>query len=153
MVEVLIASVLLLTVILGVLPFLTRSILNNISGQDSVHMITFARTRAEELFQAPFNHADLEILAGTDRQHFEVYRNDVWEPATDLDPPLPDGTEWTRETTIHQYNIADLDDPLPAGSDPGQIHVKEIEVVLRSTRRGGPLGPGRTFGVRLFKSQ
>jgi hypothetical protein len=152
-VEVLIASFLLLFMILGTIPLFTASMTNNLAGKESSEVSNFARSRAEELYQLPFSSKPLEILAGTERRYLEVYRQDAWSAVASLQPPLPAGTEWTRETTIRQYSIGDLTDPLPAGSDPGQVHLKEIEVIVRGVRPGGVLGVGKRIGVRMFKSQ
>jgi hypothetical protein len=60
-------------------------------------------------------------------------------------------------TTVRQYGITDTDDgvldnPLPGGTEPIFVHLKEVEVRLESERQAGNvLGGGRTFTFRVLK--
>ena len=51
----------------------TQSMVSNTSGNDSTKAANFARARAEELMQYPFNHPDLTIENGTEKTLHEYY--------------------------------------------------------------------------------
>jgi Tfp pilus assembly protein PilV len=150
-IEVLIAAVLLLMIAIGVLPLFTRSIVSNAEGYDHSQVANFARARAEEFFQLPFNSDELTLTAGTERIFDEYYSqaSGGW-----VDGAVPDGETalWTRTTTLRQFNVADLTTPLTDTAPAGNVHLKEITVAVQSAR-GGPLGVGKQITVRLFKSQ
>jgi len=150
-IEVLIAAVLLLMIAIGVLPLFTRSIISNAEGFDHSQVANYARARAEEFFQLPFNSPELTLLVGTERVFPEYYSQSTQEW---IDGAVPDGDSalWTRTTTIRQFNVADLTAPLADTAPAANVHLKEITVAVQSTR-GGPLGVGKQITVRLFKSQ
>ena len=135
--EILIASLIFLAISLGVVPMFTQSMISNTSGNDSTKAANFARARAEELKQLPFNHLDLTIESGSEKALEEYYTSDdgLWHAY-----PIPTGAqpEWSRLTTIRQYNVdaleddrVEIDEALPAGSDASFIHLKEIQVAVQ----------------------
>jgi Tfp pilus assembly protein PilV len=155
--EVMIASLLFLAVSLGVVPMFTQSMVSNTSGNDSTKAANFARGRAEELMQLPFNHPDLTIDAGSAKVLDEYYSSSdpVWRPF-----PVPAGKtpEWTRTTTVRQYNVDALEDDLveisealPAGTDPSFVHLKEIQV---GVAQGGSIftSLAKTITVRTLRA-
>lgn len=152
LVEVLLASVILLIMLLGLVPVFLQSMGSNLEGKESSDVSIFARSRAEELFALDFNSEPLRLSDGTERQYFEVYRDGDWEAVVSLGT-LPTGTEWTRTATIRQFNIATLDDPLAFDADPGQVHLKEIVVSVRRVGGRNFSNRGQRLAVRLFKSQ
>ena len=135
--EVLLASVLFLGISLGVVPMFTQSMVSNTSGNDSTKASNFARGRTEELKQLPFNHPDLTIENGSEKTVEEYYTSNdgLWHPypvPTDIKP------EWSRLTTVRQYNVdsleddrVEIDEALPAGSDASFVHLKEIQVAVQ----------------------
>jgi len=135
--EVMIASLIFLAVSLGVVPMFTQSMVSNTSGNDSTKAANFARARAEELKQLPFNHPDLTIENGSEKAVEEYYTSSdaLWHPypvPTDVHP------EWSRLTTVRQYSVDALEDDqveiaeaLPAGSDASFVHLKEIQVAVQ----------------------
>jgi Tfp pilus assembly protein PilV len=136
LIEILMASLIFLAVSLGVVPMFTQSMVSNASGNDSTKAANFARARAEELKQLPFNHPDLTIESGTEKSVQEYYTSDDgrWHAY-----PIPPGAspEWSRLTIVRQYNVDALEDDrveiaeaLPAGSDATFIHLKEIQVAV-----------------------
>lgn len=157
LIEVMLASLLFLTISLGVVPMFTQSMVSNSSGNDSTKAANFARARTEELMQLPFNHLDLTIEAGAEKLNQEYYAKvpEVWRPF-----PIPSGaqTEWVRSTRIRQYNVEALDDDviqiaeaLDAGTDPSFVHLKEIEVSIEQL--GGLLqSSAKTITLRTFRS-
>ena len=163
LIEVVIASFILLVIALGVLPLFTRSMASNASGADSTYVANMATERAEELMQLDYAAEPLRIGLGDQER---VY-NEVYVAATDTKPEgWIDGTEatattagrtpqWTRVTTIRQYNVNDLSTPVP-GEDPlnpnPSAQIKEIEVRVAGLRSAGPLGNSRDLAVRVLKS-
>lgn len=159
LIEVVIASLILFLLALGIVPMFTRSMASNTAGAESTRVANMATQRAEELFQLPWDSPEITIPTGD----LEVVRNEVYteedgtfiagtaaEAETDGKSPL-----WTRVTRIRQFNVNDLNDPLP-GEDPlnptGDVHVKEIQVTVQGLRQGGPLGNSQDLTVRLLKS-
>ena len=157
LIEVMLASVLFLTISLGVVPMFTQSMVSNSSGNDSTKAANFARARTEELMQLPFNHPDLTIETGSEKTSQEYYAKvaEVWRPL-----PIPNGaqTEWMRSTTIRQYSVDALTDEviqvaeaLDAGADPSIVHLKEIEVEIEQL--GALLqSSAKTITLRTFRS-
>jgi hypothetical protein len=109
------------------------------------------------MMHLPFNHVDLTIEAGASKTLEEYYSADeaLWRPY-----PIPAGLvpEWSRVTTIRQYNVDALDDDLvqisealPADTDATFIHLKEIEVGVMQV---GALfsGAAKTITVRTLRS-
>ena len=157
LIEVMMASLLFLTIALAVVPMFTQSMVSNTSGSDSTKASNFARARTEELMQLPFNHADLTIDLASEKRVEEYYSSTdpVWRPY----PIPPDASlEWTRTTTVRQYNVDALEDDLvevvealPTGTDPSFIHLKEIEVAV--AQAGGVFSsPAKTITVRTLRA-
>lgn len=157
LIEVMLASVLFLTISLGVVPMFTQSMVSNSSGNDSTKAANFARARSEELMQLPFNHPDLTIDAGSEKLSQEYYSRvtEIWQPF-----PIPTDAqaEWVRNTTIRQYSVDALTDDvimvseaLDVGTDPSFVHLKEIEVEIEQL--GGLLqSSAKTITLRTFRS-
>lgn len=177
LVEVLVASALLLIIAVGILPLFTRALFNNNAGNEYTKVSNHGKARVEEAFQLPFNGPALTTVdAGqTAKVTVEHYREDTgtWEPGPTpsplpTDPSNPFGVvqiPWERTTTVRQYNtdsIHDEDDgkvdlpkadALVGGTPSGSVHLKEIEVLVESTRTGGPLGEGKQVVLRTFKAK
>lgn len=159
LVEVVIASFIMLILALGVLPLFTRSMASNASGADSTYVANMATERAEEFLQLAYDSPQLVIPLGQPERVFqEVYT----ESAGDFVPGTAETARtagesplWTRVTTVRQYNVNDLATPIP-GEDPlnpnPSAQVKEIEVAVAGLREGGPLGASRALTVRVLKS-
>jgi hypothetical protein len=156
LIEIMLASLMFLAVSLGIVPMFTQSMVSNSSGNNSTKAANFARARAEELMQLPFNHLDLTIEAGSAKTIEEYYSttDGTWGSV----PPAVGIAEWTRVTTIRQYNVEALDDDLvelaealPTDSDPTFIHLKEIQVDVRQV--GGLFNSSaKTVTVRTLRS-
>ena len=151
LVEVLVAAVLLLVVLLGIVPMVTRAMANNMGGADFTRVSNMAKSRAEELFERPFNHPDLAIGESVD------YWDETRREWLALPGDPPDGTQWLRRTIIRQYGIADLaddarfNDALPADEPLSAVHLKEITVRVESISPLTALGVRRRLTVRLLK--
>ena len=154
-VEVMLASVLLLFIALGILPLFAQSISNNLAGHESTEVSNSARSRLEEFYQLPFGAEPLQVTSGTERQYDEYYSHDQkrWIDGTIADVVAPDRAQWTRTTFVRQYHAGELTTPLDATVDPSFVQVKEIEVRVASPRTGGILGGGKRITARIFKSE
>lgn len=163
LVEAMVAALLLLLIAVGILPLFVNSVTNNAQGQDSSTAANFARARLEEFDQLAFDDPRMQITAGDERSFDEIYlfKDKKWIDGTV--PPAGDWALWGRKTLIHQYGATEFDDPpysydtkLPATTAPGSIHLKEIEVIVKSFRNrdatGFSLGAGKTVSARIYKA-
>lgn len=177
LIEVLVAAALLLIIAVGILPLFTRALVNNNAGNEYTKVSNHGKSRVEEAFQLPFNDPFLmTVPAGQDAGVVvEHYREDTktWElgptpSPLPADPSSPFGVvqvPWERTTTVRQYSTeaihdeddAEVDlkkaDALSGGTDPVFVHLKEVEVLVESTRSGGPLGAGKQVVLRTFKAK
>jgi type II secretory pathway pseudopilin PulG len=155
-IEVVIAGLLMLMIAISVLPLFTEAAASNETGREYTEVSNMARSRAEELMQLPFNAAALTIASGTSLVTNEYYSklNKRWLAGTT--PATGDVALWLRRTTIRQFAVTNLDqlnNPLPAGTPPEGIHVKEIQVEVRGATVGSLFGPSKSITVRMLKSQ
>lgn len=167
-VEVLIATLIFLIIAVGILPLFAASTKNNMDGREATETANFGRSAVEDLLQAPFNDPRLTVPGGgtvNTVQEYYSQKDQVWKAGTgtSADPAL-----WRREIRVRQFNINDLaadglfDDPKSGAEDPGQVHIKEVEVqvwnsrddkaLLLGGRRVTTLGMSRRFTVRMLKS-
>lgn len=151
--EVMIAAVILLVIALGLIPLYARSIQSNVSGFDYTQVSNFAKSRAEEFLQYPWNSPRLIVPIGNNQLQitdFYSQQDHTWKPV------LASGEEalFNRVTTVRQLGIGDITTPLAGGTGAAAVHVKEITVTVTGTRAaGGPLGPGKDIVIRVLKSQ
>lgn len=156
LVEVLVAAAILLVIALGLVPIYTRSIRSNVEGFDYTHVSNSAKSRAEEYRQLPFASPSLTIPPGQEQIEVpDFYSRDEhrWldEAAWADAEANGDVALFTRTTTVRQFGIADLTNPLDGGLP---AHVKEITVAVEGSREAGHVfGAGKTIAVRVFKSQ
>src|SRR6185503_3546588 len=68
--EVLIASAILLVVVLGLIPLFARAMTSNLSGKESSDIVSYLRSREEQFYQLPFNHAWMTVAPGTTSRPF-----------------------------------------------------------------------------------
>jgi prepilin-type N-terminal cleavage/methylation domain-containing protein len=158
LIEVLVAAALMLMVALGVLPLFTRSMSNNLQGNDYMQVTNIAKSELERLYELPFSSPDLAV-EGTERVRVQHLKSgsDVWEDGAGPASPPP---QWRRTSTVRQFSLAGLvdgnddgyfDSPLPAGTADTFIHVKEISILAEGGRTGGPLGVGKRVLLRTLK--
>lgn len=181
LIEVLLATAILSTILLGLLPLFTRAMADNAAGQEAGQQANLGRSELEEMLQLPFNHLRLDVQAGTEvtAERFyasgtEAEGDEAWTATED---PPGEIVYWRRNTTVRQYGIrgvqdtdgdgvvdfiegmedADrdglLDEPLPAGTLPASIHVKEVDVTLESRRAdGNPVRGTVPLRLRSYKA-
>ncbi len=163
LVEAMVAALLLLLIAVGILPLFVQSVTNNAQGQDSSTAANFARARLEEFEQLPFDDPRMQITAGTERSFDEIYLFSAKKWIDGTVPPAGDWALWGRKTLIHQYGATNFDTApfswetkLPSSAPPGSIHLKEIEVIVKSFRNrdatGFSLGAGKAVSARVYKA-
>lgn len=163
LVEVLIAAVILLVVLLGIVPLFLRASVNRQAGRESTSAGSFARSRAEALLQLPFEHQAVSVPAGQGALEVVEYLvpgSREWRE----DDGAADDAEWVRTTRVEQFGTADLldgdtdgdgdalDTPLPGGTNPRSVQLKQIEVAVTSPRDAGPFGAAEELTVRVLKA-
>lgn len=154
-IEVVIASLLMLMIAVSVLPLFTEAASSNATGREQTQVSNFARSRAEEFMQLPFNAEPLTITSGTERLHQEYYSAGFKKWLPGATPAPGDQALWLREMTIRQFKAADLEtfaNPLPAGSPPSDVDFKEVEVEVRGAHVGSLFGPAKSITVRMIKA-
>ena len=155
LIEVLIASLILLFVALGIIPLFTMAAQSNLQGSENTKAANYARERLEQLWQMPFNDPYISVLSGDEREHTEYYDESQDKWLLLLGDP-PSGTMWTRNTEIRQFAVDDLETPISADqatADPARVQLKEITVYVDNLRAGGPFGGGKNLTVRAYKAQ
>jgi Tfp pilus assembly protein PilV len=153
-IEVVIASLLMLMIAVSVLPMFTEAAASNETGREYTDVANFARSRAEEFGQLPFNAEPVTITSGTSRIHDEYYSATSRKWLAGTTPTAPDRALWLRRTTIRQFEAKDtsLTTPLPAGTEALRIHVKEVQVEVRGASVGSLFGPAKSITVRALKT-
>jgi len=180
LIEVLIAMGIVVIAVVGLLPLFMRSVVENIEGKESTIVGNHGRSAIETYNELTFNNWELEIDAGTERTVQEFYTNgdpdyrgdESWVttvPAGELSP-------WERTITIRQLGINrvidnDLDgiidqivgledddydgvfdNALPAGTTPGAIHLKQLEVDIEGQKQWSQGGDVSQILVETLKA-
>lgn len=153
LVEVMVAAFILLAVLLALVPLFTRSVMANVTGFEYTEVSNAARSRAEEFLQYDFNSPELTIGAGTERTYTDVYSEARREWIDPAEIVSPDYAVFTRTTVVRQFSVTDLTTPLTASAPPAAIHLKEIVVSVEGLGLPGAIGPGKSIGIRVLKSQ
>ncbi len=152
LVEVLVASVILLVISLGMVPLFTRSITSNVEGFESTEVANHAKSRAEEFLQYDFNAPSLTLAVGNDAREIVDYYADQAGDWVDT-VPAADVALFTRTTRVRQFSFSDLTTPLEGGTPLDAVHLKEIMVTIQGAGVGGSFGTDKQISVRVFKSQ
>jgi hypothetical protein len=127
-IEALIAAAILLIIALGLLPLFTRSISDNVSGNDATQATNGSRTQVEELLNVPFNNDRLAIPAGaTNSEAKTSYTGGALDKTGDT-----------------------LDDPKPGGTDAKFVHFKEVTVIVDNPKKN-LFGGGQGITLRVIK--
>lgn len=169
LVEGLIAALILLFVILGVLPLVSQSMMNNLQGNTASIQTSASVDSNERLLSLPFNSSDLAIAVGSTSSvlqdilaledvlpsvHLEA-KPKRWLAAADFDPSV-DVALYTRTATLEQFSAGDLDTddqldtPLDGGTDPGSVHIKRIRMQIRDERSFFDLPGARTGSYEII---
>jgi type II secretory pathway pseudopilin PulG len=166
-VEALIAAAILLIIALGLLPLFSRSINDNVSGNDASQAANGSRTELEEMLLVPFNNDRMTVPAGAQMaQTKEDWTSGLADKTGDQDEawwPDPVGAGvtghgpvlWKRTSEVRQYTISDLadgslDNPLPGGTQSTYVHLKEITVMVENPKKN-LFGNGQGITLRVLK--
>lgn len=178
--EVLVAAGLLLVVLVGLLPLFMRSIMENVEGRESTQVSNHGRSELEIMKQLRFNNPELDITTGTEnvvQQYWTMGDPDYVGDEKWVDTvPVGEFGLWDRTTTVRQFGIngvidndldgiidqivgledADfdgyLDNPLTAGTTPGAIHLKEVDVQVETQAERAIAGEPVDIRIRSFKA-
>ena len=147
LVEGLIAAVILLFVILGVLPLVSQSMLNNLQGNDSTQQAQAAIDDLERFSSLPFNSEEYSVPAGSTLGSFvDVFtlESSQWieEAAFNLSGET---AQYTRTAEVEYFGVAnllvegeeELKDPLDGGiaaTDPGALQFKRVRMTIQNER-------------------
>ncbi len=161
LIELLVAAAIFLILMIGVLPLFTTSIRTNLAGREATDTSNYGRSRIEQLFQLQFSKPELRVPDGAEELEVQEHwseKDKGWKPGTA--PAAGDKALWTRATFVRQYSVTDLnddgifDEPLDGGTAAGQVHIKELEVLVRSNRsETGPFGNIWQTRLRMLKAK
>ena len=168
-IEALIAAAILLIIALGLLPVFSRSINDNVTGNDATQATNGSRTELEELLQMPFNNQRMVVAAGqTKTETKDLYTRAKADPSTGA-YEIGDATEgwatdatgrgpvlWNRTTTVQQYGITDLNDgkldtPLDGSTQANFVHLKQIQVLIENPKKD-LFGNGQGITLTVIKA-
>ena len=156
LIEVLIASVILLFVALGIITVFTMSASSNLQGSESTKAANYARERLETLWQVPFSDPQLTVAgSATTKLTYEYFDNGTQKWVSMAGPTPPAVATWTRITTVRQFAANNLAAPLSGDfgvNNPQQVQLKEIKVEVHNARVGGPLGGGKELTLLAYRS-
>ena len=153
-VEGLIAALILAIILIGVLPMITRSMQNNLQGNDATHEANAATDELESLYSLPFNSPELTVLAGQSSlvsTDYFLNSTDTWSTTI----PTPKDDLYTRNVTVEYFAGADLqadgtlDSPLDGGSLPGSIQLKRVTLQITKRRALGA-NPYRVVTLKAY---
>jgi hypothetical protein len=140
-VEGVVAAALLLLIAIGVLPFFTRAMANNLQGNYMTQMNNAGVDQSERLLSLPFNNIDMSVPAGqTSFVTTAQFDHTTQQWSTTL--PLPSGhrADMIRTVTIQQYKLQDLlddgvaDTPLDGTTPINEVNLKTIQIRAQNTR-------------------
>ena len=159
LIEVVIASAVLLIVSLGVLPLFIRSIADNAVSRESTDMTNSARSEIERYSELDFfDSTELTVVAGTAlvTDEYYSYVAKKWRPGA---PPVGDPAVFTRTVTVRQFSavaladgVLDSGEALDATVSRDFVHLKEIVVAVVPQRRNASLSPSGQITLRLVRA-
>jgi prepilin-type N-terminal cleavage/methylation domain-containing protein len=156
LIEVLITSVMVVSIALSTMPMFTQAMVNNTAGMDSTKVANEARSHLERMVELSFGSPELTLSAGAAKQTSEYFSilTKNWHPF-----PLPPGSAgvlWTRVTTVRQYGLSAIADgvldpieALDVEAVPEAVHLKEIVVAVQQT--GAAFGPAKRISLETLK--
>jgi prepilin-type N-terminal cleavage/methylation domain-containing protein len=164
LIEVLIAMALAGLLLIGVLPLFTKSMTNNVEGNQLTEVTNRARLHLEELMAMRVDAEELTVPDGLD----ELVTVELYSPTSDrwVEEALYGADAeplFTRMTRVRQFNMSavsniDLefedDEVLPGGTPSSQVQIKEIVVRVNTGRPTflSLMGRQKAVTLRVLKS-
>jgi prepilin-type N-terminal cleavage/methylation domain-containing protein len=164
LIEVMIAMALAGLLLIGVLPLFTKSMSNNVEGNQLTEVTNRARLHIEELMALPIDADELTVPNGEDQLvTIEMYSPTRKRWIKDTDYGSDAEPLFTRTTRVRQFNMSavsstDLefedDEALPGGTPTSQVEIKEIVVRVNSGRPTflSIMGRQKAVTLRVMKS-
>lgn len=169
LIEALIAAAILLIIALGLLPVFSRSINDNVTGNDATQATNGSRTELEELLQLPFGNTRLVVASGQTMTEVKDYYTrakagagtDIYQIGDVSEGWTTDVTGrgpvlWNRTTTVQQYGITDLNDgkldtPLDGSTQANFVHLKQVQVQIDNPKKD-LFGNGQGITLTVIKA-
>jgi prepilin-type N-terminal cleavage/methylation domain-containing protein len=164
LIEVLISMALAGLLLIGVLPLFTKSMSNNVEGNQLTEVTNRARLHVEELMALPIDAEELTVPDGDD----ELVTVEMYSSAqkrwldeadyADAAPPLFSRTTRVRQFSMSAVSNLDLefedDEVLPGGTPASQVQIKEIVVRVNTGRPTflSLMGRQKAVTLRVLKS-
>ena len=164
LIEVLIAMALAGLLMIGVLPLFTKSMSNNVEGNQLTEVTNRARMHIEELMAMPIDAEELTVPDGD----AELVQVDLFSPTEErwIDQEEYGDTRdplFTRTTRVRQFNMSAVsnidvefaeDESLPGGTPASQVEIKEIVVRVNTGRPTflSLMGRQKAVTLRVMKS-
>lgn len=153
--ELLIASALLTTIALGILPLFVRSVADNNRGWEGTLASNHAATALENVLDEPLQ----DQQANSTEVFSEGALGEIGDPAEGWRSGLnATNVSWERKTNLRSLRVRDLP-PWPGSETPwtptpreGVAEIQEVRVTLLSARQGGFLGAGQRLTIPVFKA-
>jgi len=140
LIEAMIAAVLLLIVILGVLPLVTRGVMNNLQGNDASNEANATVDGIERLVALPWDNIALQLVPGKTSlpsTDFFALGANSWGSTV----PSGDRAQYIRNVQVEWFGANDLefddslDTPLDGGVGGGGVQIKRITLQMQNARR------------------
>jgi prepilin-type N-terminal cleavage/methylation domain-containing protein len=164
LVEILIAMALAGLLLVGVLPLFTKSMSNNVEGNQLTEVTNRARLHVEELMAMPVDAEDLTVPDGEDQLvTVEMFSPSQERWIDEIQFAADEQPLFTRTTRVRQFNMSavsniDLefedDEVLPGGTPASQVQIKEIVVRVNTGRPTflSLMGRQKAVTLRVLKS-
>jgi hypothetical protein len=149
---------------IGVLPLFTKSMSNNVEGNQLTEVTNRARMHVEELMAMPIDATELTLENGAT----ELVQVDLYSPTEERWIDVDDYADssdplFTRTTRVRQFNMSavsnvDLefeeDEALEGGTPASQVQIKEIVVRVNTGRPTllNLMGRQKAVTLRVLKS-
>jgi prepilin-type N-terminal cleavage/methylation domain-containing protein len=164
LIEVLIAMALAGLLLIGVLPLFTKSMTNNVEGNQLTEVTNNARLHLEELMAMPVDAEDLTVPDGENQlvtvEMFSPTEERWIEESQFSTNEQPLFTRTTRVRQFHMSAVSNIDlefeddEVLPGGTPASQVQIKEIVVRVNTGRPTflSLMGRQKAVTLRVLKS-
>ena len=134
LIEMLVASFMLLLVVVGLVPLFVQSIKSNESAEETSDLLRAAQFQMESLVQLPFNDPQITLSSGDfmTTSH-QVHPTSAYELEGESLSPYIRNQPVDSELTVRHFNIAAIDDgvldetdALDAAMGANLVHFKQI---------------------------